>query len=50
MKPILLVLILSVLMAMVPFTSPKLVVDDAPNEGASARSITSTHIEMWSES
>ncbi|MBT4059601.1 MAG: hypothetical protein HOE69_04765 [Euryarchaeota archaeon] len=50
MKHILLVLILSVLMAMVPFTSPKLVVDDAPNEGASARSITSTHIEMWSES
>ena len=50
MKHILLVLILSVLMAVVPFTSPQLVLDDAPNEGASARSITSSHIEMWSES
>ncbi len=50
MKQILLVLILSVLMAVMSFTNPQLVVDEAPNEGASARSITPTYIEMWSES
>ncbi|MDP6584792.1 MAG: thrombospondin type 3 repeat-containing protein [Anaerolineales bacterium] len=51
MKQILLVLTLSTLMAVMSFTNPKLVVDDAPNSGGtSARSITPTYIEMWSES
>ncbi|MDP7043949.1 MAG: hypothetical protein QF807_08050, partial [Candidatus Thalassarchaeaceae archaeon] len=51
MKQILLVLTLSTLMAVMSYTNPKLVVDDAPNSGGtSARSITPTYIEMWSES
>jgi len=50
-KKILLVLILSVLMAVMSFTNPKLVVEDISISGdSSGRSITPTYIEMWSES